>query len=243
MLKSLRILVVCIKGICVHYFLPVCFTSQNIVIFPMISQAVSGRTKKDLLPLIHLDRKILPLSSPFDAEHWWKKKTSEKRVKFFILEHQSLKVVNTTGKPKHQTICSVILCEAGSTVLQLKLKPCKSRSWRWIFSTLRPPFDSFFLSHWFSLAYGNIVSFPEGFCLSVFKVWKCFVKYMIHMDSDGIFLTVLFIRRKSMSWNRVKFSTSANLLLYRPIGIDIYICYIYRLSDCKLPTPVFFCCI
>lgn len=73
-----------------------------------------------------------------------KKTTSEKRVKFFILEHQSLKVVNTTGKPKHQTICSVILCEAGSTVLQLKLKPCKSRSWRWIFSTLRPPFDSFF---------------------------------------------------------------------------------------------------
>lgn len=59
-----------------------------------------------------------------------KKTTSEKRVKFFILEHQSLKVVNTTGKPKHQTICSVILCEAGSTVLQLKLKPCKSRSWR-----------------------------------------------------------------------------------------------------------------
>lgn len=56
MLKCLRILVFYIKGICVHYFLPVCFMSQNIVIFPMISQAVSGRTKKDLLPLIHLDR-------------------------------------------------------------------------------------------------------------------------------------------------------------------------------------------
>lgn len=70
MLKCLRILLVCIKGICVHYFPPVCLTSQNIVIFPMISQAASARSKKDLLPLIHLGRKTLPLSSPFDAEYW-----------------------------------------------------------------------------------------------------------------------------------------------------------------------------
>lgn len=75
-----------------------------------------------------------------------RKTTSEKRATFCILELQSLKVVNTTGKPKHQTICSAIFCEVGSAVHHLKLKPFKSRLWRLIFSTLRPSFDSFFIT-------------------------------------------------------------------------------------------------
>lgn len=44
---------------------------------------------------------------------------------------------------------------------------------------------------------------------------------MIHIDSEGIFLTVLFTIRKSMSCNCVNFSTGANLLLLQPVGINI----------------------